>query len=251
MTSFLLALRFLTIIPMGRAKTVPSPGQIAASGKYYPLVGLLIGGMLWGFHYLAGLAFPLSISVGLLLAFWVLLTGALHLDGLADALDGFYAGADAEERLRIMKDVQIGTMGIVGVVLLLGMKYLLLKEILSLPGTAYWLVMLPLASRWAAILLSCFFPYARPGGGLGQGLVSGTGIKEFLAASFLAWGAALVIGGVEGIGLLAVLLTWGLLGGWYSLKKLQGITGDVIGAVIESGEVWGMLYIVRVLAKPI
>jgi adenosylcobinamide-GDP ribazoletransferase len=249
MTSFLLALRFLTIIPVGRTTVVPSPDQITASGKYYPLIGLLIGGMLWGFHYLAGLAFPVSISVGLLLAFWVLLTGALHLDGLADALDGFYAGANAEERLRIMKDIQIGTMGIVGLVLLLGMKYLLLKEILSITGKAYWLIILPLASRWAAILLSCFFPYARSGGGLGQALVSGTGMKEFLMASIFAWGAALVIGGVEGIGLLAVLMTWGLLGGWYSLKRLQGITGDVIGGVIESGEVWGMLYIVRVLTK--
>jgi adenosylcobinamide-GDP ribazoletransferase len=248
MTSFLLALRFLTIIPLGKPDTALTPERIAASGKYYPLVGLLIGGLLWGFHCLASLVFPVSISAGLLLVFWVLLTGALHLDGLADTLDGFYAGTDAEERLRIMKDVRIGTMGIAGLALLLGMKYLLLKEMLSLPGSAPWLVILPAGGRWAAVLLGCFFPYARPGGGLGQALVSGTGKKELAVSSIPAWGAAPVIAGTEGFGLMAVLLAWGLLAGWYSLKKLKGITGDVIGAVIESGEVWGMLYIVKVIA---
>ena len=65
--------------------------------------------------------------------FWVILTGALHLDGLADGLDGLYGGTNPEERLRIMKDVHLGTMGVVGLILILGIKYVLLREIMSFP----------------------------------------------------------------------------------------------------------------------
>ena len=127
MNSFFLALRFLTIIPLGRRGEV-DPESVAAAGKYYPLVGLIIGGLSWSFYYGAHHFFPLPVSVGLLLIFGVILTGALHLDGLADCLDGLYGGTNQEERLRIMKDVHLGTMGVVGLILILGIKYLAFKR---------------------------------------------------------------------------------------------------------------------------
>ena len=246
MKAFLLAIRFLTIIPAGRSAACPDQFQVGASVQYYPLVGLLLGGLFWGFFLLVDSLFPLSVSVGLLLAFWVILTGALHLDGLADALDGFYAGKTAQERLRIMKDVHIGTMGLVGLILILGLKYVLLKEILSFPALIPWLLMLPLVSRWTPVLLGFFFPYARPEGGLGQALVRGTGKKELLAASLTALGLGLVIAGVGALGLILLCTVWSLACGWLASRKLQGITGDIMGAVIETSEVWGMLYILKV-----
>lgn len=245
MNAFLLALRFLTIIPWGRRIAV-DPDSVGAAGKYYPLVGLILGGLVWSFYYGVLILFPLSLAVGLLLVFWVLLTGALHLDGLADCLDGLYGGHTPEARLTIMKDVHLGTMGIVGLILLLGLKYLALKELLSLPSTGLWIFLIPASSRWTAIFLAYLYPYARPGGGLGQALVRGTGKKELFWATLLAWGPALAIGGFYGLGLLLVFLFWGLLCGTYFHKKIGGITGDVFGAVIETGEVWGMLYILGV-----
>jgi len=124
------------------------------------------------------------------------------------------------------------------VVLLLGMKYLLLKEILSLPGTAYWLVMLPLASRWAASVLSCFFPYARREG-LGQAWFPARD-KGISCGFIFKPGAALVIGGLKG-SVCWRLLTSGLLGGWYS-SRIQGITGMLSGRFIESGSLGDALY---------
>jgi adenosylcobinamide-GDP ribazoletransferase len=246
MNSFFLALRFLTIIPLGRLQEVV-PESIGAAGKYYPVVGLIIGGLSWLVFYGAHHFFPLSVSVGLLVIFGVILTGALHLDGLADCLDGLYGGTDRETCLAIMKDVHLGTMGAVGLILNLGIKYLILREIISFPSLWLWIILIPSVSRWTPILLAFLFPYARPNGGLGQTLVAGTGKKEIIWASVLAWVPVLLLTGFLGLGLIPVVLIWSLLCGWYFRKKVGGITGDIMGAVIESSEVLAFLYIVGII----
>jgi len=246
MRIFLLALRFLTIIPLGTRKGI-NEDSVGPAGKYYPLVGLIIGGLLWVFFYGVNLIFPISVSAGLLLLFWVILTGALHLDGLADSLDGLYGGTNPEERLGIMKDVHLGTMGIVGLILTLGIKYLVLREILLIPSLRIGIVFIPAISRWTPIFLSFLFSYARPGGGLGQALVTGTGKKELFWATLMAWIPSAAIAGYWGLGLNLVITVWSLLCGWYFHRKLGGITGDVLGAVIESSEVWAMLFLLGII----
>jgi adenosylcobinamide-GDP ribazoletransferase len=246
MGSFLLALRFLTIIPLGQGREIKAD-SVAAAGKFYPLVGLVIGGLLWVFFSGVDLVFSPRVSIGLLLAFWVVLTGALHLDGLADCLDGLYGGTNSEERLRVMKDVHLGTMGIVGLILTLGIKYLVLKDVLSFPSMGLWIILIPMLSRWTPVFLSFLFPYARPSGGLGQALVEGTGKKELFWATLLAWAPALVMAKFYGLGLILVSFLWSLICGRFFLKRLGGITGDVMGAVIESTEVLGMLYVLGVI----
>jgi adenosylcobinamide-GDP ribazoletransferase len=242
--SFFLALRFLTVIPLGKRGEV-DPASIVAAGKYYPVIGLIIGGLSWVFYYGAHHFFPTPVSVGLLVIFGVLLTGALHLDGLADCLDGLYGGTNRQERLEIMKDVHLGTMGVVGLILILGIRYLVLREILSFSSLWWWIILIPAISRWTPIFLAFLFKYARPGGGLGQSLVSGTGKKELFWATLLAWVPILTLSGFYGLGLIMIIMIWSLLCGWYFLGKVGGITGDILGAVIESSEVWAMLYIVE------
>ncbi|MCG6533133.1 MAG: adenosylcobinamide-GDP ribazoletransferase [Syntrophales bacterium LBB04] len=243
MNSFFLALRFLTVIPLGKRREA-NPASIVAAGKYYPVIGLIIGGIAWVFYYGIFRFFPIPVSVGLLLIFGVIMTGALHLDGLADCLDGFYGGTNREERLAIMKDVHLGTMGVVGLILILGIKYLLLREMMSFPSLWRWIILIPAVSRWTPVFLAFLFKYARPGGGLGQALVSGTGKKELFWATLLSWTPILVLSGFYGWGLIMVTMAWSLLCGWYFFRKVGGITGDTLGAVIESSEVWAMLYIV-------
>ena len=243
MTSFLAALRFLTILPVGGPIKVDS-GLFIRSSKYYPLVGLVIGGLLWGFYQLASLAFTAELAAGLLIAFWVVMTGALHLDGLGDTLDGCYGGRTPAERLKIMKDVHLGTMGIVGLVLLLAIKWIALKELLSSPPLRYWLILIPLAARWTPVFLAAFWPYARPEGGLGQGLVQEMGKKELFWATIVAWGITIGVAGWLGLGLTAVLLIWSLLNGWFFFRKLGGVTGDTLGATIETSELLGILFLV-------
>jgi adenosylcobinamide-GDP ribazoletransferase len=245
MTSFLAALRFLTILPAGGPIEVDS-GLFIRSSKYYPLVGLVIGGLLWGFYRLAVMAFTAELAVGLLIAFWVILTGALHLDGVGDTLDGCYGGKTPPDRLRIMKDVHLGTMGIVGIGLLLGIKWIALKELLLSPSLGYWLLLIPLAGRWTPVFLASFWPYARPEGGLGRDLVREMGKKELFWATIFAWGITIGVAGWLGLGFMVVCLIWSLLSGWFYFHKLGGVTGDTMGATIETSELLGILFIAGV-----
>jgi adenosylcobinamide-GDP ribazoletransferase len=244
--SFLLALRFLTIIPLGRQKET-FRGSIASAGKYYPIIGLLIGGLAWLFYYCIQHFFPAMVSVGLLMIFMVILTGALHLDGLADCLDGLYGGTDLGGRLDIMKDVHLGTMGVIGLILILGIKYLLLREILAFSSLWLWIILVPVISRWTPIFLAFLYKYARPEGGLGKALVEGTGKKELFWATLLAWTPILALSGYQGLGLILVVLLWSFLCGEYFRRKVGGVTGDILGAVIETSEVWAMLYVVGMI----
>jgi adenosylcobinamide-GDP ribazoletransferase len=243
MTSFLAALRFLTILPVGGPIQVDS-GLFIRSSKYYPLVGLVIGGLLWAFYRLALMAFTAELAAALLIAFWVILTGALHLDGVGDTLDGCYGGRTPTDRLRIMKDVHLGTMGVVGLVLLLGIKFIALKELLFPPSLRYWLIVIPLAARWTPVFLAAFWPYARPEGGLGQDLVQEMGKKELFWATIFAWGIAIGVAGWLGLVFMAVHLFWSLVSGWFFFRKLGGVTGDTLGAAIETSELLGILFLV-------
>ena len=245
MTSFLTALRFLTILPVGGAVKV-DPGLFIRSSKYYPLVGLVIGGLLWGFYRLALTVFSTELAAVLLIAFWVIITGALHLDGVGDTLDGCYGGKTPADRLRIMKDVHLGTMGIVGIGLLLAIKCIALKELLYVPSLQYWLILFPVAARWTPVFLASFWPYPRPEGGLGQDLVEQMGKKELFWATIFAWGIIIAVSGWLGLGLMAVHLIWCLLSGWFFFRKLGGVTGDTMGATIETSELLGILFIVGV-----
>jgi adenosylcobinamide-GDP ribazoletransferase len=245
MTAFLVALRFLTILPLGGPVKVDH-GLFVRSSTYYPLVGLVIGGLLWGFYRLVMMVFPADLAVGLLIAFWVVLSGALHLDGLGDTLDGCYGGKNPADRLRIMKDVHLGTMGIVGIVLLLMLKFFALKEMLHFPSLRHWLILIPLAGRWTPVFLAAFWPYARAEGGLGRDLVQEMGKKELFRATGLAWGITIGFTGWLGLGFLAILLTWSLASGWFFFRKLGGVTGDTMGATIETAELLGILFIVGV-----
>jgi adenosylcobinamide-GDP ribazoletransferase len=113
-SAFRNALSFITIIPAGSWNDEVPLGRVIA---LFPVVGFLIG----IFLFLVGVLFP-SMSCALALAVWVIVTGAFHLDGLADTCDALAFGRDKEERLRIMKDSHIGTFGVVAVVLVLLLK---------------------------------------------------------------------------------------------------------------------------------
>ena len=129
MTSFFLAWQFLTILPGWRSEQEVSPYLLGRSTAFYPLVGLLLGLILWASYWVFSLAFSRTVCDGLVLLVLVLVTGAFHLDGMADTLDGMAAGKSTEERLLIMKDHRVGTFGVVGLILILGIKFLALNSL--------------------------------------------------------------------------------------------------------------------------
>jgi adenosylcobinamide-GDP ribazoletransferase len=228
------ALGFLTVYPL-RATDTWTPETLGSSMVYYPLVGLFIGIALWILSLMLNTLFPLPVANVLLLIGLAMMTGGLHLDGLADTIDGLSGGYSREETLNIFKDPHVGTMAVVGVVLVLMLKYASLN---ALPDDAMLptLVLMSTLSRFSMVQLASFSSYARPSGGIGEPFIRGIKREHFVTAMLLTVGIALLFSGVRGLMIwsLVVLATYGYL--TYFRKRLNGITGDVLGATNEINE---------------
>lgn len=226
-----LALSFLTRLPLGTQHNVDER-LLGRSLAWFPLVGLLLGALLAGVAHLLAGHFPSLVVAALLLVLLVAVTGALHLDGVADVADGCYGSRDRESRLRIMKDSRVGAMGVVAVGCVLLLKFAALAS-LSAPLVLPALLIAPAGGRWLQCALAVTSPYARPEGGTGGAFVAHAGLREFALATVTVTVAAGVLFGLAGLVLLVLLGL--LLLGWrsYGLAKLGGVTGDVLGAACE------------------
>ncbi len=245
MRHLLLAIQFLTILPVPSPKRC-GPDDLGRSTAWFPLVGLLIGGLLW----LADLAltplFPRHLTDALLVMLLALLTGGLHLDGLADVCDGLAARGDKVRFLAVMKDSRVGALGVVGLVLGLLLKYAALLAVpLYLKRPA--LLAVPALARFAQVALLAGSRAARADG-LGNTVLTGMGPAQLLLATAtalpLAW-FTLQIAGL--IALLAVSL-WALTVRWYFTRRLDGVTGDIAGFTSETAEVLALLAVVATTA---
>lgn len=234
--SALLAVQFLTRLPVPGG--LYTPARMAASPRWYPAVGLLVGALAGLVFAAAALVFPPLLAALLAVAAGVLVTGALHEDGFADTCDGLGGGATAERALGIMRDSRIGTYGAVGLILMLGAKIMALGALP--PGaTAAALVAGHAASRASVVVAMATSRYLRAEG-------AGTATAAGIGGAGL--GVALATGGLAMLGLLAVLPPLALTGGIAGLalghglmrrsfeRKLGGHTGDCLGAVQQTGE---------------
>jgi adenosylcobinamide-GDP ribazoletransferase len=230
LADFRLALVFLTRLPLP-----PSPAEansLARALPWFPAVGLLLGGVLWGLAQGLALIFSPLLVAGLILFAWAFLSGFLHLDGLADCWDALFPPLSPEKRLQVLKDPHLGAFGLTGLVLHLLIKMLALLSVLNLHPTG--LLLAPAWARWL-VLWTGRLPPARD-----EGL--GAAFSQAVSPHSLLWGSVLpvlliLLGGWRS--LVALLLaTAGTAGlGWLARRQLGGINGDVLGAVIEVSEV--------------
>jgi len=234
MLPFWIALQFLSSLPV-RLPGMPAPQELGRSLLCYPLVGLLFGIILWGLNWLL-LGTPLLLHAALLLTGWVLLSGALHLDGLADSADAWLGGfGDRERTLTIMKDPRSGPIAVVTLVLVLLLKFVALVALIE-QQQALMLIIVPLIGRSALLGLFLTTPYVRSGG-LGQALADHlprSAGKQVLAISAVV---CVLIAGVGG-GVALVVAVAGFV--WLRqvmLRRLGGTTGDTAGALLELLEV--------------
>ena len=230
---FLVALRFLTRLPVpGRGAYGDQTQGIAVT--WFGAVGLLLGGLLAAAQLFAAAALPPLVAAALLLTLWVGLTGALHLDGLADCADAWMSGQSGEPMRAILKDVHAGTGAVVAVVLLLLIKLVALAELirLGLPGLL-WLC--PAAARAAAACYLCETVYF-PAAGLGRQMHDGARrwpVRGMAAAILLL---ALACHPLVGVAMLLACLFSIALVHHCLTRRLGGASGDVYGALIELGE---------------
>lgn len=231
MDSLWFAAGFLTTLPVPSHELTPDAMRRAA--PWFPLVGLGIGALLAGAAWVAGWLFPPLVTAMLIVALWAALTGALHLDGLADCGDGLLPPVSQERRLEIMRDPRVGAFGVTLLVLVLLLKTAALAS-LATPWPA--LLLAPTWARWL-ILVAARRPSARPGG-------MGASLGPVLASPQLALAALPPLALTVGVGVwhwqvipaagAAVLAALGVQ--WLAQRRLGGVTGDVFGAVVEVSE---------------
>jgi adenosylcobinamide-GDP ribazoletransferase len=240
MKGFLVALGFLTIVPVKGGARFDGT-ELERSLVWFPVVGLFLGFVLFLVDSAISLLFPPLVTSALLVAVFACLTGAFHLDGLADTCDAFFSTSSPERRLSIMKDSRIGTMGAVGLILCLVLKVVALSSLdEELRGKV--LLLMPVYGRWGNIALARLVPYVGRETGLGRP-VSGEAVTFFrygLASVFtLVIGAAVL--GTGGIWLTFLAFFLVVVMKQLSEGKIRGITGDVMGATIELVELLVLL----------
>ncbi len=237
--AFALALQLLTRLPIPSSAAPPRPEELGLSVLFFPVVGLLIGTLLAGLHTTLWLIDP-GVLAALVLAVWVLLTGGLHLDGLADTADAWIGGhGDRDRTLAIMKDPRSGPMAVVIIVLVLLTKFAALQVLLA--GDARTLLLLaPVLGRSVIVLLLVTTPYVRP-----EGL--GAPYADYLPR--LSCAALVLLVALATVGLLdwtGGVLLGVLAGGFFGMRhwllvRLGGATGDTLGAACELAETAALL----------
>ncbi len=239
--SFLAAIQFLTSIPIPLKREL-TPAQLGRATAWFPVVGLIIGLVLAGLNWLLLLILPAAVVNGLLIAALVILTGAMHLDGLADTCDGIAGHKTTEERWKVMRDSRTGAFGVVGIVLVLLVKYISLNNIPPVFMTAT-LIFMPVVSRWAMVYAIYAFRYARPSG-LGTAYKQATRWPQLTAATIITLAVAFALFPL--FSLAGLIFIFGALVvatslAFYLKHKFAGLTGDTYGAIDEVAEVITLL----------
>ncbi|OTG79497.1 adenosylcobinamide-GDP ribazoletransferase [Acinetobacter sp. ANC 5054] len=237
MTPFLIALQFLTTFPI-QLKAMPSKQQNGQSLLFYPVVGLLIGCILALMAFVLQ-SLPLILLSSMVLVLWVWLTGGLHLDGLADTADAWVGGfGDKERTLQIMKDPACGPIGVLSLVIICLLKWSAIYVLLQ-QQSYIALIMFPVLGRLAPLFLFLTTLYVRE-----KGL--GSSIAEYIPRTgailiFLSCiCGCLYFGWVGAISLMVFLMTLVYLR-YKFIQRIDGVTGDTIGAAIEISEVSSLM----------
>lgn len=232
MTPFFIALQFLTIFPV-HLKNMPSPKQNGRSLLFYPVIGLLIGLVLFAvasfLHVL-----PVVLLSTIILVIWIVLTGGLHLDGLADTADAWVGGfGDKENTLRIMKDPACGPFGVLSLIVICLIKWSALYVLLQEQHYTA-LILFPILGRLTPLFLFLTTEYVRE-----KGL--GWSIAQYIPKTW-----AMIIFGISLLGagyfvwvglVTATIFILTLIYLRYKfIQRIDGITGDTIGASIEIAE---------------
>ncbi len=241
MKGFLTALQFLTIIRISKGFDI-TEGKLGKSMAYFPLVGLLIGLLLVAVRTVFNYILPASLVDILVIVALVILAGAFHLDGFADTIDGLAGGKDKEKTLAIMRDSQIGSFAVVGLILLLILKTFALMEVHPEIKDRTLLIM-PVLGRWSTVQLAACFSYARSGHGTALAFTQFAGKKEYIISTLIT--AVILLGLFRLNGLVILLAIAGLtfLFGLFFKKRIGGVTGDIMGAANEINEVITLLMI--------
>jgi adenosylcobinamide-GDP ribazoletransferase len=226
--SFIAAIAFLTRIPVGKMITCDS-SDVARSAGWFPLIGILLGGIYCLAAAILKNHLPLAVVAVLLVILDAMATGALHFDGLADTADGFGGGKTAEDVLRIMRDHAIGSYGGFALAAVVALKVTAYAALLNQGNWIAALILTPAVGRWSMLLLTATLPYAR----------QSESVTEGMGKSSLLWGTAMIsvalVAALSVRACIAMVSTVAVTAifGFYCRRRIAGITGDTLGANLQ------------------
>ena len=226
------AVRTLTVLPWPGAEAE----RFASTLPWFPLVGLALGSAAAGLAWLIGGCLNWSAAAGVLaVSLLALLTGGLHLDGLADTADGLGGGRTPDRSLEIMKDPRVGAMGVATVALVLMLKAVALAR---LAGFDAWLLIpVPvILARLVQVQLAVTLTYARTGGGTARSFVQDARPVHYAAAAAAAAVLSGLLAGAAGLAATIAAAGLGALLGRRLKRRLGGVTGDALGWASEIAE---------------
>jgi len=234
MRRFLAAIRFLTILPLPGARGT-AEADLAGSTPFFPLVGLLLGTGGAAVAWTLSLATPPLVTSAVIVIVLVSFSGGLHMDGLSDTADGFFSSEPRARILEIMRDSQIGAMGVMAVVGVLLVKFAALA---SLPPADLWraVFLIPLAGRSALVVQMAVLRSIRPNGLGALFSKARPRLSAICAVAVLAL-AGWALAGTCGLGAASLCVLTALGFARYCYWKIGGATGDTYGAGCEIAEI--------------
>ncbi len=232
MKSLISAIQFLTVFPLGLKTDEKDLGR---SIPWFPIAGLCVGAVSALVYWAANrLHLPPILSSALAVVSLAVLSGGLHLDGLADGADGLFSHRSPDRILEIMKDSRIGTMGVLALVFAILIKWIALLS-LAPEQAIPMLFLAPCASRAAMSVCLTLFPYARQDG-LAKVFMRFRHPSDFVVPLLIAMVTGWFCLHINGIIIVFVPVMIGIAFSFYCKNKIGGITGDTLGAVSEIGE---------------
>jgi cobalamin 5'-phosphate synthase/cobalamin synthase len=230
----LAAISFLTAIPAGRSAF--DAKDIARSTRWFPLIGAMLGAVYVGVLRLFAPWFPASIVAILIVLAEALITGGLHMDGLADTADGLGGGRTPEDALRIMRDHAVGSYGAIALIMVILIKAAAISILIERHEAERYLFVAPTLGRWATVFLGCMLPYARPGSAVSNQIG-----KIELAIATIMTACVSAAAGWRGAACAAIGLSASSVCGLFYKRKIGGVTGDTLGAAVEITEALTLL----------
>lgn len=227
------ALQFLTVLRLKRRALTDEEG-LGSSWVYFPLVGALLGVVLVALGRALSPFMPSTLLSLILVFTLVILSGGMHIDGLADSCDALFSGKNKEEALCIMRDCHKGTFGVLAIIADILFKVYLLSSVpLNLKTPC--LLSMTVLSRYSMTIGIAFFPYARKEG-KAKAFFQEKGLKNFLFSTLITLIIMALIPKIVGLAVLFFVVIFTLLICLYLKRRISGLSGDTLGALSELNE---------------
>lgn len=230
---FILAFQFMTRIPIPISIDIDR-SDFKNTVKFFPIVGLAIGIFEFTVYFIFLNTISYMFAAFATVMSHIFITGGIHIDGLSDTVDGIFSGRDRQRILEIMKDSRIGTFGCIAIVILIVGKTILLSQFEMKAVIA--IILAPVISRTMNIFLMYKRKYARSSEGMGDMFIGVLDFKNYILALILGILISISIGKATGIMLISISCIFTFIFRKYIENKIDGITGDILGASDELNE---------------